>query len=82
MKIKKKGGNPFMEFSLPEAILRFKQGFGRLIRTEKDRGIIVVFDKRIVSTKYGSAFLKSIPEIQVKKGEIDELIQLINEWLC
>ena len=80
--VKNRGGNPFMEFSLPEAILRFKQGFGRLIRTEKDRGIIVVFDNRIVSTKYGSAFLKSIPDIQVKKGEIDELIQLINEWLC
>ncbi len=80
--IKKQGGNPFMEFSLPEAILRFKQGFGRLIRTEKDRGIIVVFDKRIVSTKYGYAFFKSIPDVPVKKGGIDELIRVIQEWLC
>ncbi len=55
--IKQQGGNPFSEYSLPEAILRFKQGFGRLIRTETDRGIIIVFDKRIVTTKYGNAFL-------------------------
>lgn len=79
--VKKLGGNPFTDYSLPEAILRFKQGFGRLIRTESDRGIIVVFDKRIVSTKYGRAFLKSIPEIPLKKGSIGKLIEWIHEWL-
>lgn len=79
--IEKHGGNAFSEYSLPEAILRFKQGFGRLIRTEKDRGIIVVFDKRIVTTKYGKAFLKSIPAVPVKKGRMDELVEIINAWL-
>ncbi|WP_066061045.1 ATP-dependent DNA helicase DinG [Neobacillus soli] len=75
------GGNAFSEYSLPEAILRFKQGFGRLIRTENDRGIMVVFDKRIITAKYGKAFLKSIPSVPVKKGNIDELIGIIHSWL-
>ncbi|WP_163183557.1 ATP-dependent DNA helicase DinG [Neobacillus sedimentimangrovi] len=79
--IEKRGGNPFYEYSLPEAVLRFKQGFGRLIRTEKDRGIVVVFDKRIISSKYGKCFLNSIPPIPIKKGKIDELVRLIQSWL-
>ncbi|MFZ7943062.1 ATP-dependent DNA helicase DinG [Neobacillus sp. 19] len=79
--IVKQGGNAFSEYSLPEAILRFKQGFGRLIRTENDRGIIFVFDKRIVTTKYGKSFLQSIPTIPVKKGKIIELVEHIQTWL-
>jgi ATP-dependent DNA helicase DinG len=79
--IKQQGGNAFTEYSLPEAILRFKQGFGRLIRTEKDRGIMMVFDKRITTTKYGKAFLKSIPDVPLKKGNIDELAEIIYNWL-
>lgn len=79
--IKEQGGNAFTEYSLPEAILRFKQGFGRLIRTEKDRGIMMVFDKRIITTKYGKAFLKSIPAVPMKKGNIDELVEIIYKWL-
>lgn len=79
--IKQQGGNAFTEYSLPEAILRFKQGFGRLIRTEKDRGILMVFDKRIITTKYGKDFLKSIPTIPMKKGKIDELAEIIYKWL-
>jgi ATP-dependent DNA helicase DinG len=79
--IMEQGGNAFSDYSLPEAILRFKQGFGRLIRTETDRGIMIVFDKRIITTKYGNAFLKSIPPVPIKKGSIDELIELINRWL-
>jgi ATP-dependent DNA helicase DinG len=79
--VKKQGGNAFTDYSLPEAILRFKQGFGRLIRTEMDRGIMVVFDRRIVTTNYGHSFLKSIPAIQVKNGPIDELVEFIHSWL-
>lgn len=79
--IKQQGGNAFTEYSLPEAILRFKQGFGRLIRTEKDRGIMMVFDKRIITTKYGKTFLKSIPDVPMKKGNIDELVEIIYKWL-
>jgi ATP-dependent DNA helicase DinG len=79
--IKQRGGNPFSEYSLPEAILRFKQGFGRLIRTEKDRGIMIVFDRRIITTKYGKSFLQSIPSVPVKKGDINELVKIIYSWL-
>ncbi|PAE43704.1 ATP-dependent DNA helicase DinG [Bacillus sp. 7884-1] len=79
--IKQQGGNAFTEYSLPEAILRFKQGFGRLIRSDKDRGIMMVFDKRIISAKYGKDFLKSIPPVPMKKGNIDELVEIIYKWL-
>jgi ATP-dependent DNA helicase DinG len=79
--VKKLGGNAFTDYSLPEAILRFKQGFGRLIRTENDRGIMVVFDKRIVSTKYGDHFLKSIPPVPVKNGSIENIVEFIHSWL-
>ncbi|WP_075982103.1 ATP-dependent DNA helicase DinG [Bacillus massilinigeriensis] len=79
--IKKNGGNPFYEYSLPEAVLRFKQGFGRLIRTNQDRGFIVIFDRRVVTTTYGKAFLQSIPSIPVLKQSIDETVQLIHAWL-
>jgi ATP-dependent DNA helicase DinG len=60
--IKKNGGNPFYEFQLPSAILKFKQGFGRLIRSKTDTGIVVVLDSRIVSKPYGSLFLSAIPQ--------------------
>ncbi|CAM3447063.1 ATP-dependent DNA helicase DinG [Aeromicrobium ponti] len=79
--IKSEGGNPFSSYSLPEAVIRFKQGVGRLIRTSSDRGFIVVFDRRIVTTKYGKAFLDSIPPIPVQKSNIDEIVELIYTWL-
>jgi ATP-dependent DNA helicase DinG len=79
--IKQQGGNAFTEYSLPEAILRFKQGFGRLIRSDKDRGIMMVFDKRIITAKYGKDFLRSIPSVPIKKGNIDELVEIIYKWL-
>ncbi|HEY1582136.1 MAG TPA: helicase C-terminal domain-containing protein [Chthoniobacterales bacterium] len=61
-----RGGDAFTEYSLPEAILKFRQGVGRLIRTKSDRGIVVVLDNRIVTKTYGRAFLKALPECPVK----------------
>ena len=55
------GGNSFRDFSLPEAILKFRQGVGRLIRTRNDKGIVVVLDNRVLSKKYGQAFLDALP---------------------
>ncbi|HOW70131.1 MAG TPA: helicase C-terminal domain-containing protein [Phycisphaerae bacterium] len=63
--IRASGGNPFMDYQLPEAILKFKQGFGRLIRTKTDRGRVVVLDKRIKTRRYGKAMLKAIPSCRV-----------------
>lgn len=79
--IQQNGGNPFSEYSLPEAIIRFKQGFGRLIRSTQDRGFVVVFDKRLYTTSYGKAFLQSIPEVPVKKLAINETLDLIEKWM-
>jgi ATP-dependent DNA helicase DinG len=59
--IEQGGGRAFWDYSLPEAILRFRQGFGRLIRSRKDQGIVVILDNRVVKTSYGRAFLDSIP---------------------
>ncbi len=60
------GGDAFTEYSLPEAILKFRQGVGRLIRTKSDTGIVVILDNRVVTKTYGRAFLKALPECPVK----------------
>lgn len=60
--IKARGGDPFMEDSLPRAVIKFKQGFGRLIRSKTDHGRVVVLDPRIVTARYGRRFLKALPE--------------------
>jgi len=64
--IEARGGNSFLEYSLPEAVLKFRQGFGRLIRTKTDKGIIVVLDNRILNKQYGQMFLRSIPECPIE----------------
>jgi ATP-dependent DNA helicase DinG len=64
--IEARGGNSFGEFSLPEAILKFRQGVGRLIRTKTDTGIIVVLDNRILTKQYGQAFLDALPKCPVE----------------
>ena len=64
--IEARGGNSFSEFSLPEAILKFRQGVGRLIRTKTDTGIIVVLDNRILAKQYGQAFLDALPKCPVE----------------
>ena len=66
--IKESGGNEFFEFSLPEAILRLKQGFGRLIRTQTDTGIVVILDPRIKTRSYGKQFLRSLPDCEIVEG--------------
>ena len=60
--IEAQGGHAFLEYSLPEAILRFRQGVGRLIRTKDDRGIVVILDNRVLSKSYGRGFLNSLPQ--------------------
>src|SRR5881227_2296619 len=64
--VEERGGDPFIEYSLPEAILKLRQGVGRLIRTKGDRGIIVILDNRIVTKPYGRAFLAALPKCPVK----------------
>ncbi|MGD8189245.1 ATP-dependent DNA helicase DinG [Brevibacillus ginsengisoli] len=80
-KLKEEKKNPFMALSLPHAIIRFKQGVGRLIRHHQDRGVIVVFDTRIVESRYGRSFLKSLPPFQTKTGTWTQLREMIRPFL-
>ncbi len=64
--IRQNGGNPFNDYQLPSAIIKFKQGFGRLIRSKTDRGIVVVLDSRIASKHYGHKFLAAIPKCRIE----------------
>ena len=64
--IKKEGKNPFYEYQLPSAVIKFKLGFGRLIRTSSDRGIVVILDSRIIHKPYGRIFLSSIPDCRIE----------------
>ncbi|MCA1054611.1 ATP-dependent DNA helicase DinG [Rossellomorea aquimaris] len=79
--LKEQGKNPFSSHSLPQAIIRFKQGVGRLIRRSSDRGIVIVYDRRVKTTRYGKAFLDSIPAMRVKEGDLYDLISWIEDWL-
>lgn len=63
--IRAAGGHPFLEYQVPEAVLRFKQGIGRLIRTREDRGIVVILDHRVATKAYGRLFLESLPKCPV-----------------
>lgn len=68
-RINEEGGNAFNDYQVPEAILKFKQGFGRLIRSKSDRGIVVVLDKRIMTKYYGRKFLDALPKVKLVINE-------------
>ena len=73
--------DPFNEYNLPEAILRFRQGFGRLIRTQTDRGVVVILDKRVISKPYGKLFIESLPQCHVVQSSIANLTGNVSRWL-
>ncbi len=73
--------NSFMQYAVPDAILRFRQGFGRLIRRRTDRGVVAVFDKRIISKRYGQMFLNSLPDCTVVRGPLSKLAQTAKQWI-
>lgn len=78
--VKERGGNEFMEFSVPQAAMRFAQGFGRLIRSKTDRGCIFVMDTRVVTKRYGALFLNSLPAHTVVKGKAADVIPEAIRW--
>ena len=75
--IRKKGKNPFNDYQVPQAVIKFKQGVGRLIRSKKDTGIITILDNRVIKKSYGKKFLKSLPKniIEKSKNEILDLAE-------
>lgn len=78
--LKDNGKNPFMELSLPNAVIRFKQGFGRLIRSAGDRGVVFVCDARIIQARYGKYFTESIPEVPITYDSTQTLINKADRW--
>ena len=76
-----KGGNPFMELSLPDAIMKFRQGFGRLIRKTNDRGIVIILDARVIKKFYGRFFLSSIPATNIKISDAENLLRSIEDFI-
>lgn len=73
--------NPFMKLSVPQAVIRFKQGFGRLVRTAQDRGIVIVYDTRVIESYYGKYFLYSLPGPKMEHMLTDQMVPRIEEWL-
>lgn len=78
--IARSGGSSFRDYALPEAVIRFRQGFGRLIRTKSDRGVVVITDPRIVTKNYGATFRKSIPATVRTVSDCDELLSRVSEF--
>ncbi|WP_035186230.1 ATP-dependent DNA helicase DinG [Alteribacter aurantiacus] len=79
--LEKEGKSSFMKLAIPQAIIRFKQGFGRLIRKKTDKGAVVVLDRRVNTTRYGKLFIKSLPDVDVVEGSIAELEEDLKNWL-
>ena len=73
--------DPFSQYSIPQAILMFRQGFGRLIRTKADRGVVAIFDRRVLSKSYGQAFLDSLPSVTEKRGSVTNLPTAAEDWI-
>ncbi|HEX9078454.1 MAG TPA: helicase C-terminal domain-containing protein, partial [Desulfuromonadaceae bacterium] len=78
--IQAKGGDPFREFSVPQAVIKFRQGFGRLIRSRDDRGAVLILDRRVTTKGYGRTFLRSLPETGVVTGDSGEVFARMEEF--
>jgi DNA polymerase-3 subunit epsilon/ATP-dependent DNA helicase DinG len=72
--------NPFYEYSIPEAVLRFRQGFGRLIRRIDDEGAVIVLDKRVLTKRYGEQFLEALPTCTIVRQPGSRLEELLVRW--
>ena len=73
--------DPFEEYTIPDAVLRFRQGFGRLIRRAQDRGVVVLLDSRAWRKDYGAIFLESLPECTVRRQPLQNLGREVRGWL-
>jgi DNA polymerase-3 subunit epsilon/ATP-dependent DNA helicase DinG len=73
--------DPFGEYQIPEAILKFRQGFGRLIRSASDRGVVAIFDRRVMTKMYGKLFIASLPQCTLRQGTLNDLPRMAEKWL-
>ena len=79
--VEAKGHSSFWDYSVPVAVIRFKQGFGRLIRSKSDRGVVIVLDKRLLTKRYGGGFFDSVPVKHRVYSEKEELLEDVAEFL-
>jgi ATP-dependent DNA helicase DinG len=80
--IERSGGDPFMQYTVPQAVIRFKQGFGRLIRHKEDRGVVLILDNRVIKRGYGRQFLNSLPEVPVRSAPAEEVQTSIQNFFA
>lgn len=78
--IERQGRNSFREYMLPQAVIKFKQGFGRLIRSKTDRGVVIICDPRAISKSYGQQFLRSLPKCSVLAAKRSRTLEAIQQW--
>ena len=78
--LEKRGGNPFMELSLPQAVMKFKQGFGRLMRRSADKGVVAVLDGRILKKAYGNLFRQALPDTKTTFSDLNFILQDIENF--
>lgn len=79
--VERRGGSAFSELTIPQAVLKLKQGFGRLIRSTRDRGVVVVLDQRILTKAYGRIFLRSLPETELVRAPLDVVARRVRAFL-
>lgn len=78
--LEKKGGNSFMQLSVPQAVIKFRQGFGRLVRRGDDKGVIVVLDRRIVEKRYGKMFTTSVPMSRRMYNPLEQIVAAVEKF--
>jgi ATP-dependent DNA helicase DinG len=76
------GGDAFMDYTVPQAVIKFKQGFGRLIRHRDDRGVVLILDSRVVKKGYGRIFLRSLPDARVVRGDSTEVMAEVGRFFA
>ena len=74
--------DPFSEYALPQAVLRFRQGFGRLIRGQDERGVFLLLDRRVLTRPYGDAFLQALPDCELRRVHASEVAPTVAQWLA
>ena len=77
--IRDAGGNPFVDYQVPEAVIKLRQGFGRLIRSQRDQGMVVILDPRIQTKPYGRMFLDALPDCQIRQEPVEDLTDVFEE---
>ena len=76
------GGDPFTDLALPRAVMRVRQGFGRLIRSHADRGVVLLLDARLTRQAYGEVFLRSLPEVRLEIAPARELLERVQAYFA